>query len=115
MMLYFTIAPDPNDENRWLLRYSDGSARVAAETEVMLWLLLHPEESQKDVVNSGITLPINVNTATAKELESLKGIGKKTALAIVKERASLPFSSPQDFIDRFRVDDPSVVIEQIVV
>ena len=113
-MLYFTIAPDPNNENRWLLRYADGSARVATETEVMSWLLLHPQESQKNVVD-GIVLPINVNTATAKELEFLKGIGRKTALAIVKERESLPFSSPQDFIDRFRVDNPSVVIELIEV
>ena len=114
-MLYFTIAPDPSNPDRWLLRYADTSARVATETEVMLWLLLHPQETQKDVVDSGITFPINVNTATAKELEFIKGIGKKTALAIVKEREELPFSSPQDFIDRFRVDYSSAVIDLIEV
>ena len=40
---------------------------------------------------------ININTASASELQSLKGIGKKRAEQIVKDReVNGPFMSPQD-------------------
>ena len=40
---------------------------------------------------------VNINTASATELSSLKGIGKKKAMLIIKDReANGPFATPQD-------------------
>lgn len=40
---------------------------------------------------------VNINTATAQELQSLKGIGEKKALAIVEYRqANGPFKTVED-------------------
>jgi len=48
----------------------------------------------KEVVADG---RVDINTATAAELMTLKGIGKKRAEAIVKDReANGPFASPMD-------------------
>ena len=48
----------------------------------------------KEVVEDG---RIDINTATADQLMTLKGIGKKRAEAIVKDRETNgPFSSPMD-------------------
>lgn len=46
---------------------------------------------------------VDANVATAEQLESLRGIGPKTAQTIVRERArSGPFHSLQDFTERIR-------------
>lgn len=46
---------------------------------------------------------VDVNVATAEQLETLRGIGPKTAQTIVRERArSGPFHSLQDFTERIR-------------
>jgi len=51
--------------------------------------------------------PIDVNRATAEELESLPGVGPATAAAIVREReANGPFRSPDD-LERVRGIGPS--------
>jgi competence ComEA-like helix-hairpin-helix protein len=47
--------------------------------------------------NNNVT--VNLNTATQAELESLPGIGKKTALNIIKVRQEKPFQSLED-LDR---------------
>ncbi len=39
---------------------------------------------------------LNINTATQSELESLNGVGKKTALAIIKYRDEQKFSAIED-------------------
>lgn len=46
---------------------------------------------------------VNANIATADQLQSIKGIGPKTAQTIVQERErSGPFESFQDFAERIR-------------
>ena len=51
----------------------------------------HNEVDQKEAGK------VNINTASASELQSLKGIGKKRAEQIIKDReANGPFTSPQD-------------------
>jgi competence protein ComEA len=40
--------------------------------------------------------PIDVNAATAEELQQLDGIGPKLAQAIIETRAASPFTSPDD-------------------
>ena len=39
---------------------------------------------------------LNINTATQSELESLNGVGEKTALAIIKYRDEQKFSAIED-------------------
>ncbi len=39
---------------------------------------------------------LNINTATQSELESLHGVGEKTALAIIKYRDEHKFSAIED-------------------
>ena len=41
---------------------------------------------------------ININTATMQELHSLKGIGHKKAVAIIKYRKKHPFDNIEDII-----------------
>jgi competence protein ComEA len=44
--------------------------------------------------------PVNINTATAAELEALSGVGPKTAEAIVEYReANGPFESIEDIVN----------------
>lgn len=42
---------------------------------------------------------INLNTATAAELEQLPGIGAKVAARIVEQRKEKPFARPEDLME----------------
>ena len=45
-----------------------------------------------------ITGVVNLNTATAKEIELLPGIGKRTADLVVAYREKTPFKAPHDIV-----------------
>lgn len=45
-----------------------------------------------------ITGVVNLNTATAKEIELLPGIGKRTADQVVAYREKSPFKAPHDLV-----------------
>lgn len=131
LMSHFKIEEVPGNPNKKYLRYSDGSARVATETEIMLWVLVHLVDrcDAASVMDSISAIAsriakeeaalqsekINVNTATSIELTRLKGIGKVTAKAIIKDRSENPFKSIEDFLERYRVDDMSVAAQMIEV
>ena len=58
---------------------------------------------------------ININTASAAELQSLKGIGKKRAMQIVQDReANGPFASPED-LTRIKGIGPKTVAKNLEV
>ena len=46
-----------------------------------------------------IIAKININTADAEELDRLKGIGEKTAEAIIEYREETPFKSIEDIMN----------------
>lgn len=52
------------------------------------------EESSIESGSSGVL--VNINTAAASELEGLKGIGEKTAQAIIEYREQTPFEKIED-------------------
>lgn len=54
--------------------------------------------------------PVDVNTASAAELEALPGIGAAKAAAIVEERQLRPFASVED-LERVRGIGPALVAE----
>jgi competence ComEA-like helix-hairpin-helix protein len=55
-------------------------------------------ELQTVLKDSHSTAAINLNTATAEELQSLPGIGKKLAERIIEARTKNPIRSPQDLL-----------------
>ena len=58
---------------------------------------------------------ININTASAIELQTLKGVGKKRAEQIVKDReANGPFSSAQD-LTRIKGIGPKTVEKNLAI
>jgi competence ComEA-like helix-hairpin-helix protein len=55
-----------------------------------------PANSDADITQSDTAAPINLNTASQKELETLPGVGAKLAERIIQERQNKPFSSLED-------------------
>jgi competence protein ComEA len=56
---------------------------------------------------------ININTASASDLRTLKGVGKKRAEQIVKDReANGPFTTPQD-LTRIKGIGPKTVAKNL--
>ena len=56
------------------------------------------------------TAPVRINTAEARVLERLPGIGPKLAESIIKERTERgPFRGPEDLAARIRGIGPATV------
>ena len=51
-----------------------------------------------DNENQKIVFPININTASEKELDALPGIGPAIALRIVEHRSTQPFTKIEDIM-----------------
>lgn len=65
-----------------------------AESEVSLTTAAETAGSADKADNK-----ININTAAAEELDRLKGIGEKTAEAIIEYREETPFESIEDIMN----------------
>ena len=73
--------------------------KIAPSTFVDVVVLGHGPRSV-----SGLTVPVQINSLTMKELEAIPGIGSRRAASIVRKR---PFSGPSDLLSS--VDDPSLI------
>lgn len=68
------------------------TARTLLLAASLSWTALHAQAA-----------PVNANIATASQLETIKGIGPKTAQIIIHERErSGPYESMQDLAERVR-------------
>ena len=55
-------------------------------------------DEKADNESKNIVFPININTASEKELDALPGIGPAIAKIIVKHRSSQPFTKIEDIM-----------------
>ena len=55
-------------------------------------------DAKADNESGNIVLPININTASEKELDALPGIGPAIARRIVEHRSSQPFTKIEDIM-----------------
>ncbi|MDE6591679.1 MAG: ComEA family DNA-binding protein [Oscillospiraceae bacterium] len=77
----------------------DGSGKADSETAASETLAdVVAADIAAETESSGSEGLININTATAKELESLYGIGEKLAAAIIEYREEQPFERPEDIM-----------------
>ena len=73
------------------------AANVAATTPAKTTTAISKPLTQSTVMSSNLQGRININTATAKELTTLHGIGRKKAQAIVDYREMHgPFTTLED-------------------
>lgn len=52
--------------------------------------------AKKSVVKKEYSGAVNLNTATASQLDQLPGVGEKAAKRIIEHRAKTPFTKPED-------------------
>ena len=89
------------------MSYAEPAEKAVSETG--------SDQNSKNEVSTDEAGKININTASAIELQSLKGIGKKRAEQIVKDReANGPFTSPQD-LTRIKGIGPKTVAKNLEV
>ncbi len=74
------------------------SAVAASETiaDVSETALKNISSEGSASVSEKVSRLVNINTASAAELEELKGIGEKTAAAIIEYRQAAPFEKIED-------------------
>ena len=56
------------------------------------------EEQHKMKDNKQFSTPVNINTATIEELDTLPGVGSAIAKRIVEFRSTQPFTKPEDIM-----------------
>ena len=56
------------------------------------------EEQHKMQYNKQYSTPVNINTATIEELDTLPGVGPAIAKRIVQFRSTQPFTKPEDIM-----------------
>lgn len=56
------------------------------------------EEQHKMKDNKQFSTPVNINTATIEELDTLPGVGPAIAKRIVEFRSTQPFTKPEDIM-----------------
>lgn len=62
-------------------------------------IVIDPEEEEAAYTESGTRKLININTASAEELQTLYGVGEKISAAIVEYRRDTPFEKPEDIMN----------------
>jgi competence protein ComEA len=75
-------------------------AQVAAPAQPAAPAVAAPAKTATPVATAPIVKKINLNTATATELDTLPRIGPTRAKAIVDARAKGPFKNWDDFVAR---------------
>lgn len=58
-----------------------------------------PGEVTETSADTSVPMMININTAAEEELETLPGVGEKTARAIIEYRSRTPFTAVEDIMN----------------
>lgn len=115
----YIIQEDTVVPGRFLTRFTDNSCRESWPVELVVERLqkrLEDLEAQLLALSPTVA-KVDVNTATAEQLETVSGIGVATAKKIIQLREVEPFASEEDFRARLGLPEGTIVkiLEQVEV
>ena len=96
---------DPGDRVDDIITEAGGLAENADATAINLALRVRDQDHLHVPLIGEASPLLDLNLATTAELEALPGIGAVYAARIIEARSALPFTSPDDLIERATLPD----------